>query len=105
VAEIFDRAVSDLGGSEDALFHGPSHVVWEDENFGNESIEFCLAECDDGQEYIVRRGFEPWHIEVVRRSLTELLAVPEEVRCCEPEDYDEKNPQNYPPTCEVVRVT
>jgi hypothetical protein len=39
---------------------------------------------------------------IVVDSLRKLLLVPEHMRL-EPEDYDDENPQNYPPTFEVVK--
>lgn len=98
VRTIYNAAAKIVG--EDALTCGPGHIVWSDENFGNDSIKFCL-ECCDKKTYC-----EDWHEEtlaVVRKSLVDLLAIPEEVRDCCPSDYDDEHPENYPPTIEMEK--
>jgi hypothetical protein len=93
---IFDKAVEKLGGDDSPLLFGPSHVVWEDENFCDRSIRDCLDYFGPFLERTPDR-FDEFQLSVVRWSLEELLKVPEEIRCCEPEDYDEENPKNFPP--------
>lgn len=83
VMEIYERWLPELG--ESGLDYGAGHIVWSDENFDAESIQWCIEEAR-------AHGLER---EIM--TLTELLAVPEEVRCCEPADYDGINPENYPP--------
>ena len=97
VAEIYQRALKDLDGYDTPLKFGPSHVVWEDENF--DAAEACL-EAFDEEQY----DYSEAELQIVRRSLDELARLPIEVRCIEPEDYDGVNPQNYPPSVEVVKV-
>jgi hypothetical protein len=101
VAEIYERALAALDGDESALEFGPSHIVWSDENFEDHSIDFCLKECDKIGEYAER--FRDAEIAIVRRSLEELRAIPEAVRACQPADYDEENPDRFPPTGPMVR--
>lgn len=73
-----------------AMEFGPAHVVWSDENFDTASIESCLSDPEVGD-------LTPAERVAVLQSLRELLAVPEEIRCCEPEDYDGEHPANFPP--------
>jgi hypothetical protein len=89
IKDIYDRAADDLGGYTDPLEFGPAHIVWSDENW--DSAQWCL---DNFDKY---RGD---HLEndlaIVRRSLEELLAVPEEMKA-PPDNYDGENPANFPP--------
>lgn len=75
----------------DALHFGPSHVTWEDENFDGDH-KYELEFCNDPLFFL-------WHqpaLEIVRRSLQELVALPEDIRN-PPKDYHDQNPENYPP--------
>lgn len=100
VREVYDRAVADFEGDSSPLEFGPSHIVWSDENFGDSSIESCIRDCDSPPGYLLER-FSPEDISRVRQSLVELLAVPVEVRLCEPDDYDGNHPENFPPRAEL----
>lgn len=90
VADIYSRAAVKLGYT-DPLEFGPSHVVWSDENFDDDSIQFCIRECDTAGHYNADE------IDVVRQSLVELLKIPKSIRECCPEEYDGCHPENYPP--------
>ena len=93
MADIYDRAERDLiiiGSSAMALHYGPGHVVWEDENF--DSAEWCL---ENFEKYKGDKSED--ELEIVKRSLEELAAIPLDFRCVEPEDYDEEHPENFPP--------
>lgn len=95
VRDIYNQAKAKLHGDEWPLDNGPSHVVWSDENFEEDSIRYCLQECDDpkpGDEDI-----SPEQMAIVRWSLEELLKLPKEVREPCPADYDGENPEKYPP--------
>ena len=81
-----------------ALHFGPAHVVWEDENW--DCAEGCLKDCDDPQW----SGWVPGVLDVVRRSLRELDALPEAARDVEPADYDGLHPEDYPPPGGVEMV-
>ena len=96
VAEIYKKALEKLDGNWGLLHFGPSHLVWEDENF--DSAEWCLEHFDDYTE-----GYTKEEAAVVKWSLQELVKIPIKQRCIEPEDYDGEHPENYPPDCEVVR--
>ena len=94
VAEIY-RKYEKLVGKR-AMRFGPGHIVWEDENFTKEDIEWCLNEAPNHGDLTK----EEW--DLVHASLRELLEVPESVRCCTPSGYDGKSPENYPPSVEVM---
>lgn len=111
IRDIYDRAERDIdevllsvcceangwemwGGEpswgKSALEFGPGHIVWSDENW--DSADWCLRQCDGPM-------FDDWHpeaLEIVRRSLRELMALPEEVKTT-PAGYDGQHPENYPP--------
>ncbi len=98
VATIYREAVSKLDGWNEGLTYGPGHIVWADENFYDDSIDFCLAKCDDPE------SLERWsanQIAISRESLLKLREVPESIRC-EPEDYDDENPKNFPPAAGLI---
>jgi hypothetical protein len=99
VTEIYEKAVMTDDNAYMALHFGPSHIVWEDENFDDYSIRFCLKQIED-KNY---KDIEESIIQVVQESLQALLKIPEKERCIEPVDYDDENPENYPPTCEVKK--
>jgi hypothetical protein len=102
VKEIYERAVEELGDS--VVDYGPGHIVFADENFENHNIEFCLNECDANRDSY-RDRMSDAEIDRLRAYLVELRQVPEEVRCCAPEEYwkDADHPERYPPTIEVVK--
>lgn len=93
VQAIYDEFVEELGDNN-AMHYGPAHIVWEDENFDDDSIRHCLAHewSADAYPHCSQEEFA-----VVRRSLEKLMTVPESVRCCEPEEYDGEHPDRFPP--------
>lgn len=100
VAEIYKEAEAKL---EDSTFlnNGPGHIVWSDENFQDEHIQSCIDWCDNPPfDY----ESTPEDIAIIKESLLKLLAIPEEIRCCKPKDYDGEHPENYPPTIEVIKL-
>lgn len=96
IRDIYDEALRKLDGDESPLHYGPAHIVWEDENW--DSAQWCLDNFDD---YCGDHNKED--LAVVRWSLEELLKVDERFKC-EPDDYDEENPSNYPPPSDWVMV-
>lgn len=96
---IYSNAVESVG--ESVVDYGPGHIVWADENFEDESIDFCLAECAQPEKYADRMSVDD--IEVVRESLLLLKATPQEWRT-EPDGYeeDDDNPADYPPSFATV---
>ncbi len=97
IADIYEQALSDLDGYADPLSYGPGHVVWEDENF--DQAEYCLEHFD---EY--RGDYTDEQLAIVRLSLEKLAMIPIEERECEPEDYDDENPELFSPTRMVRKV-
>jgi hypothetical protein len=73
IAEIYQRHIETAGDS--AMHFGPAHVVWEDENFERESVQWCLDHFD---EY-AREDHIPEEHAAVRQSLIELLALPDDI--------------------------
>jgi len=97
VADIYDKALADLDGYENPLHYGPSHVVWEDENF--DLAEWCL---ENFHKY--REDFVEADLKIVKRSLEQLAELPLNIRCVRPEDYDEEHPAMFPPSQNVEMV-
>lgn len=95
VADIYDEALAALG-FESPLEFGPAHIVWSDENFGDDSIRSCLADFDESLNW---PDYEITAAEklIVKQSLERLLEIQESVRCCEPADYDGERPEAFPP--------
>ncbi len=105
VVEIYNTATAALDDDEALLDFGPGHIVWADENFETSSIEGCLEpEWFDNPDYWPEREITPDQKRIVRQSLEKLLLVPEEIRCCEPEDYDDEHPENFPPPEGVIVI-
>lgn len=88
VKAIFDEAVAQIG--DQPLLHGPSHVVWSNENF--DSAQWCLDHFGEYNCVI----FSYSDLAIVRQSLERLVKLPAEFKV-EPADYDGKHPENYPP--------
>lgn len=103
VAEIYKKALAKLNGDSSPLSFGPAHVVWADENW--DFAESCLENYDKWvKEYNDDERFSDDDLKVVRWSLEELVKIPLKDREIEPEDYDGKHPENYPPLVEVEKV-
>ena len=96
VREIYERHVAVAG--ESPMHFGPAHIVWEDENFGRENVQWCLDACDERQG-----DFTPEELAAVRASLEELLLLPDDVRDPEPDDYDGGHPERFPPTIPMIK--
>ncbi len=99
VREIYDRAIMALDYDDRPLQFGHAHVVWSDENFDDATVQVCLQGCISHPD---------WHSsiqenEIVQRSLEELLAIPESVRCCVPANYDGEHPEDFPPQGQMVK--
>lgn len=71
---------------------GPAHIVWEDENFSREHVQWCLEHFGEYAD-----GIELSALAEVRQSLEEMLELPDDILCSEPDDYDGMNPEAYPP--------
>ena len=94
VAAIYREALAELGGDMMPLHYGPAHIVWEDDNFRDEDVKWCLNELIFNR---ARYDYSDEQITVVRRSLEALLEIPETIRCCEPAGYDGARPERFPP--------
>lgn len=99
VAEIYQRALNDLDGDSSPLEFGPGHIVWSD--FNLDSAEWCLEHFDEH-----RGDNSDADLEIVRRSLKELAAIPLEERCPEPGDTDDWSVDyaQRPPGSDVVML-
>jgi hypothetical protein len=106
VMEVYkasEAKLIEIDSYDRVLKFGPSHIVWEDENFDDGSIQFCL-------EFLVKerdklyKDYSDAELAICQESLEDLLKVPESVRCCIPNDYDDEHPENYPAVgVEMVR--
>ena len=96
VSDIYNDALRALGGDHFALEFGPTHSVWGDENFGNESIEFCFNELKVEKELDART------MHILRLSLFRLKELPIELRT-PPEGHRNGHPEDYPPPFETVK--
>lgn len=79
VKEIYDRAVRDLDSidgvdGDSAMRYGPGHIVWDDFNLEREHVEYCISVCDDKSRHY---GMREDAVAIVRRSLVELLELPD----------------------------
>ena len=92
IQDIYDKAVADLGGWEDPLEFGPAHILWSDENW--DCVQWCLDHFSDNPS-----DYSDDQLAIVRRSLIELLAVPDEYKV-EPADFNGQNPAAFPPPAE-----
>lgn len=95
IYDIYIQAVEKLNGNKDPLHFGPSHIVWEDENWDH--AQFCL----DNFKYNER--YSNHDLEIVRWSLQELLKVDSKFKSC-PEGYDDEYPENFPPPSDWVMI-
>jgi len=98
VAELYQESLRRLNDNESPLHYSASHIVWDDENFEDDDIEWCLKHFDE-----FRGDYSEKDLSVVKWSLEELLKIPENVRCIEPEDYDGEHPELFPPTVETIQ--
>lgn len=78
IRDIYGNALDKLDRDARPLLYGPAHVVWEDENF--DSAQWCLDHFGDYTGH-----FTDKQLAIVRESLVQLLAVPDEYKT-EPED-------------------
>lgn len=94
VKEIHDRYQAIAG--EEAMHYGPAHIVWDDENFDREHVQWCLDHFDEH-----RSDHGDTEMQAVRESLVALLALPDHILNPEPADYDDEHPELFPPTVEM----
>lgn len=95
IHEVYDRALVALGGNRNPIIYGPAHVVWEDENW--DLAQDCLDNFDNWERnYNSSLNLNAKELQIVRKSLVELLGVPAEYKC-EPAEYKGINPEKFPP--------
>lgn len=76
VAKIHNIAAGMHSQAWDAMHFGPSHIVWEDDNFEDNHILWCIQ-----QSFLPEYdSFPSLALDAVRWSLTELLKIPEDER-------------------------
>lgn len=86
VAAIYNEALAKLDGDESPLCFGPAHIVWEDDNYEDHWINWCLERFDEHWKNYCDDNYLPGApaIEadgkIVRESLEKLLLIPEEQR-------------------------
>ena len=101
--DVYQEFAGPNGRDEDVLDYGPGYSVWSNENFDTESINHCiewaLAHPTTWKDRLTNNGY--W---IAIKSLRKLLEVPEEIRCCEPDNYDGENPALFPPPAGFVMI-
>jgi hypothetical protein len=97
VKDIYNKYINIAG--ESAMHYGAAHIVWDDENFEREHIKWCLDNFEIGK----REDSTDEENKATKQSLIDLLELPDDILCPEPEDYDGIHPENYPPTIEVSK--
>lgn len=99
VQAIYERA--EIVAGYDNMHYGPAHAVWDDQNMDKVSIQMCL---DSFDKYWRRESFayseysEEKQKNAVRQSLLALLELPDDVLDPCPANYDDKHPENFPPS-------
>lgn len=92
VEKIYADALAAMDGDESPLRFGPGHIVWDDGNFDDDDIRFCLDLCDSQRASFLDR-FDEADLEIVRASLEGILAIPRADRGNDPADEQwEGNP-------------
>lgn len=102
VADIYDEAKK-RGASWSVLHFGPAHIVWEDENFNYDSVQWCLDNFNKYSEDLTEQ-----EAQAVRWSLEELMKLPENILDPAREYHDvednDKHPKDYPPPEGMIMV-
>lgn len=103
VVDIYKKYLAIAG--EGAMHFGPAHIVWEDENFEREHVQWCFDHFDDGTENPDEDDdvFTAAQYTAVRHSLEDLLLLDDDHLSPEPRDYGGENPDNFPPQVEMAR--
>lgn len=91
IAEIYIKAARLLNGDTDLLEYGPAHIVWCDENFDDDAVNWCLYK--DTLAYDLTKKQEG----IIIQSLRDLLEVNHTKRQW-PDYFDvDDDPSKYPP--------
>lgn len=76
VRAIYDDCMARIGAAgESAMHFGPAHIVWEDDNFETEHVQWCLDNFDEYADDLTEAQKQ-----IVRESLRRLLEIPESAR-------------------------
>lgn len=78
IREIYEKYINIAG--EPAMHCGAAHIVWDDENFEREHIQWCL---DNFEENKREDNIEEEN-EAVKKSLIELLELSDDILESEP---------------------
>jgi hypothetical protein len=95
IVRIYRKALDKFNGNKEALHYGPAHIVWDDENFDEGSIKWCLKDIEDNTK--VYNDFSSSDLEIVKESLKDLLCLPKALLHAEPGNYMGKHPELFPP--------
>ena len=84
------------------MHFGAAHIVWEDENFEREHVQWCIDHLEP-KDHMPSWTYDAH--EAVRQSLLELLALPDELLDPYPDSYEwgDSNPADFPPGIEMER--
>jgi hypothetical protein len=96
VADVYLHYEALIGGH--ALKYGPGHIVWEDENFGDSSILWCIEQRDNP----LYRDDDQAELDLIVESLRALLTIDEAVRV--PEGVGADDVAAFPPKCPCVKI-
>lgn len=96
VVDIYRRYLAIAG--EEAMHYGAAHIVWDDENFEREHVQWCL----DHFEQYKRDDATDAENDAVRDSLIALLALSDGELAPKPADYDNEHPDLFPPAVEMA---
>lgn len=83
VTAIYDEAIEKLTDVW-TLHFGPSHIVWEDSNFGTHTIKWCL---ENGITDYIKEAYSAEDINIAMQTMRDLLEIPEEERERQGEEY------------------
>jgi hypothetical protein len=78
VEKVYQGLLADFEGDWIKVVSGPGHIVFSDENLEDGYIDFCLEACNDTELY---DNYTAKELEMYRKRLLDLKAVPEEIRC------------------------
>lgn len=105
VRDLYDEYQDKVGVDLD---YGPTHILFGDENFCDDSVKFCLKEAKKHRDdYAIHDGEEiisVLDIDLIIELLGKLLLIPENIRDPEPVGYNGENPVLYPPPDGVEMV-
>ena len=100
VAAIYSEALDKLNGNMMPLHFGPAHIVWEDFNFADGHVQWCIDEFDN-----YKGDWREDQLAVVMWSLEELIKIPEDEReIAQYAPVGEYEVEFLPPKVETVKI-